>query len=239
MVNSTELQRKSSHDREIISIVRSFATSDASKQGTAWTALRAYHRDEIIGELRRLQNDETISEADRIAIAFALCNMDFDYSVHRQLIVTGLETEPHYKNPLADWEAGLIGRLIDRGDKDLLPVLFRASQWSDGAMAEDLSNIFEQELVKNPESFVVQLTNVPSGVRKSVYRLIEYKRLPTKDVEKLKSYLSSALSDSGKGHIARELLMKLGQLNLLGSQFLKHKHQLAGDGSVGHAADDL
>jgi hypothetical protein len=215
MSNARDIQQRGIHRREIIGIVRDFATSDSTKQKAAWAKLSSYPRVETARELQALESGETTSTAERIALAFALCNLEIDYAAHRLVIVNALAKEPHYENPLADWETGLIGRLIRRGDKTLLPIVFNAAGWSDGAMTEDLASIVEQELVNDPGRFLVQLIRVPSDTRENVYELIDGQTLRAEDIVKIKSYLRSVPSNSNDRQVAGELLNRLSELELL------------------------
>jgi uncharacterized protein YceH (UPF0502 family) len=137
-----------------------------------------------------------------------------DYNAHRLVIVNALTKEPHYENPFNDWELGLVGRLISRGDKTLLSVVFNAAAWSDGAMTEDISDIIEQELISDPGSFVDQLGRLPRDSRKNVYGLIDGQTLQAAGIAKVKNYLGSRQSKHNNDEIVRELLHRLSEVEL-------------------------
>ena len=72
----------------------------------------------VINRLSQLRKAGTKDETDKVAIAFVLCNLDFEDDANKEVIVPALMKEPHSENSHSDWEAGLIGRLIRRRNKN-------------------------------------------------------------------------------------------------------------------------
>lgn len=83
--------------------------------------------------------------------------MDHEVLTNKQAIVEAFAKEPHVKNPDSDWEAELIRRLIEKGHDDLLPTLFAASEWADGALAGDLAYFFADRLRSTPQEFTLNI----------------------------------------------------------------------------------
>jgi len=67
-----------------------------------------------------------------------LCNLDYEYPTNVRIIVSAVTKLPHNQNNFADSAAAMLGRLIQRGDKGLLRVLFAAAPYSDAALGEAL-----------------------------------------------------------------------------------------------------
>src|SRR5713226_6406489 len=126
-------------NRELLTLAKDFATSDAQKRDVAWKTLSSYERSDLIKSLLALRNNDAKNEPDRLAIAFLLCNLDFDYNANKEIIVTTLTGERRYPDTYSDWKTELLGRLIQSGDKNLLPVLFSIVKRSDGGWSEELS----------------------------------------------------------------------------------------------------
>jgi hypothetical protein len=199
-------------------LVKDFATSDAQRRNAAWTVLSSDPRSGLITRLLQLREEDAKADTDKLAIAFLFCNLNADYEANKARIVSAVLKEP---NPYSDWEAELIGRLIKRGDKNLLPVLFVVSEWSDGGLAEELSSIFEEELKSNPQVFLLQLKTVPKKIREKVYELFDEDTLTLDEISKIKAYLQSVSSESSVGlsspksneaQVAKELSAKLSQV---------------------------
>jgi len=210
---SNQLQNKDDADRELIALAKDFATSDDRKQDLAWKKLNSYSRSDLVNRLSQLQEPGIKDETDKVAIAFVLCNLDFSYDANKQVIVTALTKEPHSKNSQSDWEAGLIGRLIRRGDKNLLPVLFGVAEWSAGALSEELAGIYLDNWRSDPKGSLLGLKSVPMTARRRVYSLLVNDELLTADdSSKMKTYLRSASHDSNIGSIAEEMLSAIPQL---------------------------
>jgi len=156
---SNQSQNKDDANRELITLAKDFSTSDARKQDLAWKTLNSYARSDLVNGLSQLGKAGTKDETDKVAIAFVLCNLDFEYDANKEVIVAALMKEPHSENSRSDWEAGLIGRLIKRGDKNLLPVLFRVAEWSDGALSEELAGVYLDNWRSDPKGFLIGTTN--------------------------------------------------------------------------------
>jgi len=206
--------------QDLLQLVRDFATSDAQRRKDAWKVLSSYPRPDLIKMLLRLRDDAKV-DTDRLAIAFLLCNLDVDYEPNKESIVSAMLQKPHVGNPYSDWEAELIGRLVRRGDKNLLPALFGVSEWSDGGLSEELSSIFEEELKSNPQVFLLKIKTVPKNIREKVYDLFDEDTLTLDEISKIKVYLQSVSSESSVGlpstkstevQVAKELSAKLSQV---------------------------
>src|SRR5207253_10459443 len=97
----------------------------------------------------------------QLSVAFVLCNLNYEYQTNVQIVVYALTKVPHNQNPHADIAGAMLGRLIHRGDKSLLRVLFGAAPWSDAALSEELSDTFSEELRSDPKEFLIKLRDEP------------------------------------------------------------------------------
>jgi len=201
-----ELQR-------VLTLARDFATSDAEKSEAAWQSLNSYSRSDLVKKLVQIQAGSATDEPDRLAIAFLLCHLNVDYETNKKLIVAAFEREPHPGNPYADWEAGLLARLLQDGDNKLLTTLFSAASWSDGALSTDLSGIYLASWRSDPKAFLVGLKLVSLTVKRQVYFLLFNDELITaEDTTNMRAYLQSASHDPTVGLSAKEMLEAMNQI---------------------------
>ena len=100
----------------------------------------------------------------------------------------------------------MLAALIREGDKDLLPVTFRASKDADGALAGGLSDLFLKNVRENPNVFLRELSHMNAEVRARVYKLVGYAIRTTKTSDKIRALLSSVSPDSEEYAVAKEML---------------------------------
>jgi hypothetical protein len=188
-------------DRTLIELVRKFVGDEGAVGQEAWKKLTTYPRQELISSLTNIQKAAPEGDPIRIDIAFVLCPLDYEYQPNRQLIITAFtKTNRH-----ALGEERLLCRLIRRGDQELLPVLFSAAEWSDGALSEGLSDTFAEQLRSDPGKFLLELKTEPFEVRQKVYALLDETALSEEDVKKVREYLAALPRDSAITPIAREM----------------------------------
>ena len=193
-------------DHELIKLIDDSVGGDFRALTAASERLASYPKQDLIERILRIR--QGFSELDRrqISLAFVLCELDWEYESNKHLIVSDFAKEPHQQNLNADWEAWLINRLIRRGDKGLLPVLFNATKWSDGALSTDLSGMMVEHVKDEASTFVAALATVDEKTRQRVYSFINVRDLNYNDLAKIKKTLSSYSSDSANNVVARELL---------------------------------
>jgi hypothetical protein len=196
-------------DEALMALVKKFA-SGSENEPAVFQELARYPQTEIVERLRRLQGAAPVDSFDKVAIAFLLCNLNHEVEANKTVIVTALAQEPHARNLYADWDSDLIARLIKKGHKDLLPVLFSAAAWADGAMSEALSGFFADQVHAAPQEFVLQLSKQPAAIRKSVYADLRYAGLTTADLNDFKKYANS-ITDPNLKAVAREILAAIGK----------------------------
>ena len=160
-------------DESLMTFVNSFASENQTEQPRAWQELARYPRAELIAHLRKLQETRN-AEREQVAIAFLFCNLDYEVTNNKRIIVNAFQKEPHNQNNDADWQADLVWRLLQKGHKDLLPVLFKASEWSDGALSEALADYFTDLRKAHPKDFAAQLSGESKATQQAVYRLLRY-----------------------------------------------------------------
>jgi hypothetical protein len=176
-------------DKDVLEQVDEFATYEGEAAQEAWNKLSSHSREDLLASLQRLQNREPKDEILRVHIAFVLCNLNYEYNTNRQIITTAFNTSFDY----ADRFQGIIARLIDKGDEDLLPVLFAVAPKSDGCLSEGLGSTFATQMQKNPEQFLSKLNSQPQVVKQHVYMLMElgmseeeYDKIKSKWINKVK-----------------------------------------------------
>lgn len=167
--------------------------------------LAGYPRSDVTARLRRLRDAPATSSREKVAIAFLLCNLDSEIEVNKKVITDALTKEPHSKNFAADWEAELVGRLVEKGHTDLLPTLFSTAEWSDGELSEYLASFFADQVRTAPQEFVLQLSKQPGSVRKPVYTQLQYSELTDTDLDQFRKFANS-LTDPNMKSTAREIL---------------------------------
>lgn len=199
-----------SEDETILNNVESFAGSDARKSEESWAKLQLYPQRELITRLLSLAKGLSPTDHRRVLIAFTLCNINYDYSDNKQLVLSALTPKPTYEHFYSDWAVSLVDRLMQRGDRELLSDLFRAAAWSDGMTSEELSSIYVRELENGSDNFIFNLKSQPAQVRDSVYRLAFYNEGVTqKSRAKIRGYLLQSSGNTDAEQIKKEILQHL------------------------------
>src|SRR6266404_3434889 len=177
------------NDKDLLEEVERFAVGQSRARQEAWSRLDNYPRKELIDSLLHLQQTMPTDDPRYLKISFVLCFLDYAYNTNRQIILSDL-TQKRKKDIPPDLVAELVIRLIRRGDKDLLLSLFEAAHWADGAMADDLSAIFIEQMRTDPDIFLDKLRSEPIQIRRNVYRLIFSETTITKeDIVMIGKYL--------------------------------------------------
>ena len=198
--------RTNGMDPELTRLIKTFSEDVGENGRAAWQRLQSYPREDLINSLLKLRHDLPKDSPMQYSIAFVLCNVNYEYQANVRVIVSALTKVPHEQNYDADSAASMLGRLIHRGDKELLRVLFGAVPWSDGALAEGLSDAFSEELRSEPKEFLTRLKNEPKDTRSKIYTLIASGLLNAKDLQNLKGQLASLPRTSPIFQVAKELL---------------------------------
>jgi len=193
-------------DPELTRLIKTFSEDVGGNGQAAWQRLESYPREDLINSLLNLRNDLPKDSPMRYSIAFVLCNLNYEYQPNVHVIVSALTKVPHEQNYDADSAESMLGRLIHRGDKELLRVLFGAVPWSDGALAEGLSDTFSEELRSEPKEFLTRLRNEPKDTRSKTYRLIASGSLTAKDLQNLRGQLAALPRTAPIFQVAQELL---------------------------------
>lgn len=206
MESSLAEARPENRDNELMKLVNQFASSSIDSE-VAWKKIQSYPRQELITSLLRIERSLAADDRQRVLISFALCNLDYDYEKNREIVTSALARKPRYRHFDADGAASLMARLMQRGDNRLLPALFSAAPWSDGAFATELGGYYLEAWRSDPKGFLIGLKSVPIKARRSVYfLLLADELLTTDDSSKMKGYLRSVTRDRSVGQIAREML---------------------------------
>lgn len=196
-------------DGSLLAAVEEFAASGGARTDRAWRKISSYSRDDLVGRLNRISGALPEHDRRRVLIAFLLCNIDQDYPLNKKIVVSSLEPKSGYRQFYGDWATGLTIRLVQRGDRSLLPHLFAAAEWSDGAMSEELSGFFIEEIRTEPAAFLSELKDATPQVRQQVYRVMSADIFSAEDRKELDRALTSAAGNTATAPVAREMLRAL------------------------------
>lgn len=205
--NNHELSATS--DAELADQIEDFSTDVGELGEAAWKQLEAYPRQKLIDRLTLMRDSSTQDDFIKTNIAFALCNLDQNYQVNREIIVSAFNQSPD----TADLYEGQIDRLIQRGDKDLLRVLFVIANRSDGALSEGLASTFAEQMKSDTEAFLTQLGTQPRTTRRQVSEYVDF---ATSDQDKtlIQTRLKSIPASSPLASLAKEMLSDLNQIKV-------------------------
>jgi len=195
-----------SMDPELARLIKTFSEDRGENGQAAWEKLQSYPHNHLIDSLLRIREDLTEDSPMQLSVAFVLCNMNYEYSTNVQIIVSALTKIPHSMNYYADNAEAMLSRLIHRGDKALLQVLFSAVPWSDGALTEGLSDTFSDELRSDPREFLSQLKKTHEATRLKVYKQIRSGSLTADDVKRLRGQVKSLARTGPISQVAKEIL---------------------------------
>jgi len=200
---------QSSSDRELTKQVERFASSDATESTRAWKVLESSNRESLINQLTRLYEATPSDDYHRVLISFTFCKLNHNYAVNRNIVLSSLSKTLPYKRFYGDWAASLAHRLFVGGDKEVLAELFRAADWSDGAMSEELSGAYSDAIKSDPQGFLRVLAAQSGSNRIKVYELLKNNSLTNDESEKIKAYLRSVSPTSDLHSTAQETLKAL------------------------------
>ena len=198
--------RTKGNDPVLTKLIKTFSEDVAENGQAAWQKLQSYPRKDLIGSLLGMRENLPKDSPMQLSVAFVLCNLNYEYPTNVQISVSALTKVPHNQNAYADIAGAMLSRLIHRGDKDLLRVLFAAVPWSDAALSEGLSDTFAEELRSDSKEFLLKLKDEPKETRSKVYRLIDSGSLTAEDIRKLRGQLVSLSGRAPLSQVARELL---------------------------------
>jgi|GEM_PF-3541796 len=194
-------------ESDLLDLIDIYSTDIGEQGDAAWKQLQAYPRQELIDRLSLTRDAPTDDEFARTNIAFVFCNLDHDYQVNRDILVAAFNQSPD----TADLYEGQLDRLIQRGDKGLLQVLFAIVPESDGGLSEGLGEAFAEQIKNSTEAFLTQLGTQPRTTRVQVSGLIGSS---ASDQDKVAIVTSLKLipSSSPLAALAKEMLSDVQQL---------------------------
>lgn len=191
-------------DEDVLNDISEFAINVDGPAEEAWGRLSAYRREDLLASLMRLRTANGRDDILEAYIAFVLCNLDYEYEANRRVIVATFKASIDY----ADRLRGLVARLINRGDWDLLPVLFDVALRSDGDLSEGLASTFSKQMQDRPEQFLLRLKAQPSSVRRRVYELVSF-GMP--EGSKITAYLLTVPKASPIAAVSKEMLAAISR----------------------------
>jgi len=186
-----------------------FASYGGQQGDAARKVLEAYPSEKLVPDIEALRTQAGEDEVFKMELAFVLCFFGHDYETNKNKITEALRASRKDHRFDSVGAQSLIRELIRRGDSTLLSELFNAATWSDGALSEGLATTFGEQLVHDPNAFLMTLSRVNAETRRYVYRLTDGSSLPPDDLIKVRKSLSSASVPSSLRPIARELLASL------------------------------
>ncbi len=187
--------------------IKAFAEGEGDN--TILRDFKARPRDSLITSIKRIRDSAKPSDPIRVKIAFLFCRLGYSYSENRAIVIDGF-TNPHkYEEFYADDAVGMMASLIREGDKDLLPITFKASKGADGALAEGLSAIFLENVRENLSTFLQKLSSMNVDIRKRVYELVSPAILTAGEFDRVKASLLSVSRKSEEYLVAKEMLLFL------------------------------
>jgi hypothetical protein len=191
----------------LVKDVKTFTVDVGPEGEKAWARLRSVPRAELVGRLVALRGRLPADDAMQPRIAFVLCNLDYEYPANASIVAAALARHAQYRNFGGDDAAGLLARLIERGDQTLLPVLLRSAAWADGALAEQLSDTIADRLVKDTDALLVALRVQRQQTRARIYRFISAEgTLNREDRQTIRNRLRRITPKNKVYPIAQELL---------------------------------
>lgn len=110
-------------EAELTPLIKTYAEDVGSNGEAAWRKLQSYPREALIQSLLAMRNKLRADDPKQYWIAFVLCNLGYEYQDNVQrLTSTRNRSSAAYEN--ADSAATMLGRLVSKGDKALLRILF-------------------------------------------------------------------------------------------------------------------
>lgn len=201
--------RSAINDADLLEQIDDFARDGGELGQAAWRKLEAYPRQELVDHLSTMRDFSSQDEFVKPNIAFVLCNLDHDYQINREIIVSAFNKSLDG----ADRYEALLDHLIRRGDKELLQVLFAVVPRSDGGLSEGLAGTFADQMENSTEAFLTQLATQPKAIRR---KASEYVDFATSDQDKINinAFLRSIPKSSPLASLAKEMLSDLSQVKI-------------------------
>jgi len=194
-------------DEELLELVETFSTDVGEDGEDAWKQLQGYSRQELIDRVSKIGDEPDQDDFVRTNIAFLMCNLDQDYESNREIIVSAFNQSPD----TAELYEAQIDRLIRRGDKGLLQILFEITPQSDGALSDGLAETFAFQIKTDTEGFLAQLRNQPRSTRSQISDFVN-SAISDQDKSAVRSFLRSIPETSQLANLAKEVESDLSQV---------------------------
>lgn len=199
-----------SQDKELLQNVERFA-AERDESSSAWQDLMRRDRQKLISDLTRISDALPTDDRNRVLIAFTFCKLRHDYDRNRQIILAALSKRSPYKDLHGDWVVSMIKSLVTDGDTGLFEPLFKASEWSDGAMSTELAAAYSEALLRDPNKFLHLLSLQPRTTQDNVIMLLRDNSLTVEQTQKIKRYLKAVVPPSKLAPLAAQILRALSQ----------------------------
>lgn len=195
------------NDEELLELVETFSTDVGEAGEDAWQQLQSYSRQELIDRVTKIGDEPDQDDFVRTNIAFLMCNLDQNYESNREIIVSAFNQSPD----TAELYEAQIDRLIRRGDKGLLQVLFEITPQSDGALSDGLAETFAYQIKTDTEGFLAQLRSQPRSTRSQISDFVN-SAISDQDKSAVRNSLRSIPETSQLANLAKEVESDLSQV---------------------------
>lgn len=199
--------KKGSCDSELKDKVEAFAVGEGNDN--ILEELSKCPRDVLTKNLTEIQENALEDDPIRVKIAYLFCRLGYDCERNKSIVLLALSPKLHFKNFYADDVIVMIAVLIRLGDKSLLSKVFNATEWADGSLAEGVSSILAEEILKDPDTLLESLRREQFKLRQKVYLSTGYGLLDNVDKKSVFNYLKSVKQKSPNYSIAKEMLSAL------------------------------
>jgi hypothetical protein len=213
-----EVAKNDLSDAEIRNII---INEDFYEGDRKYKAIMSLPKKKLVPILEKLRSEGieegeingTPSKLIELKSAYLLCKLNVNYPENAQFIIDeadpplSAEKRDYFKTNAIEY----VGRLISSGDKTLLPVVFRVAPKSDAGFTTSINSILYFELTNSTKTFLQYLLKEPEKNKKAVYRLISFKRVSEKDLEKVRSNLKELSKEANLKNIALEVLAEINK----------------------------
>lgn len=175
--------------------------------------IKSLPRDRIIQVLQQSKqlSPRKVHDIDtrslRLKSAFLLSQLGVDDPANTQIVVDEARKSANRGAHLRIEAVGFVGEYIKQGKKNLLPLVFRASEDSDAGLTQEIESIFKHELLNSTREFLELLQLEPSHrQRATVNRIRQIRDDETNSLTRIKDQIRMLSAEEKYRIISNELL---------------------------------
>lgn len=193
------------NEKDLLDKLEVYAVDEGERGRQAWEALTSLPEPKLVMELTELRDKLPPDSAGRAYIAFAMCTLNRDYAANKRTIVHAFRHKETPGSAGRDDAEGMLSKLLQRGDWDVLAILLPEEKTADGALAEGLDDTFMWCLETHTKLFLRALARQSPETRHAVYR--EFRLVPLGESGgKIKRNLRNAAAGGTEPLVAAEML---------------------------------